>query len=57
MQKGLGIMHARVVDSSDDAVGVPCRAALLLVGRDRQGDVVGVGRNEGGENGGEGVHF
>ena len=48
---------ARVVDSSDDAVGVSTRAALLFVGGNRRGDVVNVGRSESGEDGSESVHF
>jgi hypothetical protein len=50
------MMRARVVDSSDDAVRVSARAALLLVGGNI-GGVINVGRSEDGEDGSEGVHF
>lgn len=52
--QGLGMMRSRVVDSSDDAVRVSARATPLLIGGNREGDVVDVRRSE---DGSERVHF
>ena len=49
--------HARVVDSSDDAVRVSSRAPPFFIGGDRGGIILSVGRSEAGVDGSEGVHF
>jgi len=55
MQRGL--VRVRVVDSSDDAVRVSARASPFFIRGNGEGNVVNVGRSEGGEDGSEGVHI